>query len=132
MAAGKKQVKVHAKPAGRSTGEGTFLPAVDIYEAEDGGIVMLADMPGVSSDTVDVRVDKGVLAIEAEAVVPEFDDGYTLTFGGFSSGNYFRAFALSDEIDRDQIQASLVDGVLTLMLPRAEAAQTRKIEIKQD
>ncbi len=131
MAAEKKEVKVHARPGSDLSGEGTFLPAVDIYETKEGNTVMLVDMPGAAEGGVDIRVDKGVLTIEAEAVVPEFGKDYNVTFGGFTGGKYFRAFALSDEIDRDRIEASMANGVLTLRLPRAKAAQTRKIEIKQ-
>ncbi|MCK4602212.1 MAG: Hsp20/alpha crystallin family protein [Phycisphaerae bacterium] len=126
-----EKVTVHARPARETAvAEGTFVPLVDIYEADDEGIVLAAEVPGAAKETIDVRVDKGVLTVEAEAPLGEVGEGYTVTYRGFSGGQYFRAFALSDEIDRDKIEASLADGVLTLRLPRAAAAKTRKIEIK--
>jgi len=130
MAEKKGKMKVHAGPAARPKGEGAFSPLVDIYETADGTIVLVAEVPGARPETVDVRVDKGVLTISAEAPVLQNEGRYTPTYIGFAGGEYFRAFALSDEVDRDRIEASLADGLLTVRLPRAAAAKTRKIEIK--
>jgi len=126
----KQNVKVHVDPARRQPGEDSLAPAVDVYEAEDGTIVLAAEVPGAGNDKVDVRVEKGVLTIWADGTLPELGDDYARTYSGFPGGEYFRAFALSDEVDREQIEASLTDGVLTVRLPRAAAAKTRKIDIK--
>ena len=122
--------KVHSGAASHRASEDAFSPLVDIYETQDGTLILLAEVPGATNDSLDVRVDKGVLTIQASAAVPEFGDEYGRTYTGFVGGEYFRAFALSDEIDREKIEASLADGLLTLRLPRAAAAKTRKIEIK--
>ncbi|MFP4353505.1 MAG: Hsp20/alpha crystallin family protein [Phycisphaerae bacterium] len=110
--------------------ENTVSPLVDIYETEDGTTILTAEMPGASSDSLDVQVEKGVLTITAQAQPLQPEGDYRLTYGGFGTGRYHRAFALSDEIDRDNIDAQFEKGVLTLKLPRAEQAKTRKIAIK--
>lgn len=115
-----------SEPAGEE-----YVPLVDIYEESDGTVVLAADVPGATDDSVDVRVEKGVLTIQADARI-ETPEGYTCTYQGFRGGRYFRAFALSDEVNREQIAASMSDGVLTVRMPRAQAAKTHRIEIKSE
>ena len=110
--------------------EEAFSPLADIFETEDGTTIVLAEVPGATSESLDIRVDKGVLTILADGSLPDVGEEYAGTYVGFVGGEYFRAFALSDEVDREQVEASLADGLLTLKLPRAAAAKTRKIEIK--
>lgn len=108
----------------------TFVPRVDIYEKED-GIVLLADMPGVNEESVDITLEKNILTIVgyAERQAPEnFEPAYS----EYRFGNFKRTFALSDEVDRDQIQATVKNGVLRLVMPKAEAAKTRKITVKAE
>jgi HSP20 family molecular chaperone IbpA len=118
-----------AAPAGPSRAE-SYAPLVDIYEDAQGTVVLVAELPGVTPEKLDMRVDKGVLTIEADGTLPEMPDTYSRTYTGFRGASYFRAFALSDELDREKIEASLKDGLLTVRLPKAAAAQSRKIEIK--
>jgi len=129
MAQNTEKVAVHAQPVEAPTGD-VYTPLADIYELPDGTMVVEAEMPGATNDTIDVQVDKGVLTIQGRAKLETPGEPYSNTYSGFSAGQYFRAFALSDEIDRDKIEASLKDGLLTLRLPKAAAARTRKIEIK--
>jgi len=114
----------------RPADENAFSPLVDIYEEQDGTTVLAAEVPGASRDGVDIRVDKGVLTILADAPLAEPAEEYAKMYVGFTGGQYYRAFALSDEIDRDKIEARLSDGLLTIRLPRAAAAKTRKIQVK--
>ncbi|MDY6914095.1 MAG: Hsp20/alpha crystallin family protein [Planctomycetota bacterium] len=130
MAEKKEKMTVHAGPVSRRQ-EDSFMPLVDIYETADGMTVLESEIPGAKPESVDIRVDRGVLTISASGELPEMSEAYSRTYTGFASGEYFRAFALSDEVDRDKIEASLSDGVLTVRLPKAAAAQTRKIEIKE-
>jgi HSP20 family molecular chaperone IbpA len=125
------KIKVNVDPARIEPGEDTYAPLVDIYEDDKGGMVLVAEVPGATGDSVDIRVDKGVLTLAVDGRRENSDDSYTRTYTGFVSGQYFRAFAISDELDRDQIEASLNSGLLLVKLPRAEAAQTRKIEITE-
>ena len=131
MAEKNKKLEISVDPARVDPGEDAFTPLVDIYEEADGSTVLVAEVPGAKSDSVDIRVDKGVLTLAADGRREPMSDQYARTYTGFMGGQFFRAFALSDEVDRDNIQASLADGLLTVRLPRAAAAQTRKIEITE-
>ena len=127
-----ENVKVDTRPTQTAEPEAdSYTPLVDIYEEADGTIVLLAELPGAKADDLEVQVDKGVLSISARSLV-EQPEGYAMTYCGFAGGQFFRAFALSDEVDRDAISANLSDGVLTLRLPKAPAAKTRRIEIKTE
>lgn len=101
-------------------------PAVDIYE-QDGGLTLMADMPGVVSQQLKIDVDQGVLTIEGEAHISS--SGEQL-FSEFAPSGYYRQFRLPEHIDLDKIDANLHDGVLTLKLPKAAAALPKRIEVK--
>jgi len=100
-------------------------PAVDIYETGD-GLVVVADVPGVDQDGLDIDVDDRILTIRGRVEVPRHgpDDAEEYTMM-----NYFRQFRLSDEVDRGKIKASLEQGVLTLRLPKAEQHRPRRIKV---
>ncbi len=109
-------------------GEGRFVaPAVDIYE-EDDGLVIVADMPGVPKDGVSAAVEAGVLTIEGR--VPRPSDAETTLYSEYEPADFRRSFTLGESIDPAGISATLRNGVLTLRLPKAETARTRKIEVK--
>ena len=122
-------VKVKTTVSPREVAQDAFSPLVDIHETDD-GIVLVADVPGAGKEDITVQVDKGVLTLTAEANFDAPGDEYVCTHVSFRPGRFFRAFALSDEIDRDKIAAVVSKGVLTIDLPRAEAAKSRKIDIK--
>lgn len=125
-----RPVKVETKIASRELADNTFNPLVDIYETP-AELVVVAEMPGAAREDISVRVDKGVLTVEGEAAFDVPADPFGETYVGFEPGTYFRReFALSDEIDRDKISASVANGVLTVRLPKSESGQSRKIEIK--
>jgi HSP20 family protein len=105
-----------------------YTPAVDIMERKD-DIVLLADMPGVDETSVEITLEKNVLTIYGK-VAAEIPSGYTLYLSEYGTGDYQRVFTLTEEVDRDKIQATVKNGVLTLVLPKAEAVKTRKIEVK--
>ena len=101
-------------------------PPVDIYETRD-GLVLLADLPGVARDVLDIRVDHDVLTIRGHArhVAPG-----EVTYREYELVNFFRQFELSDKVDQGRISADLKCGVLTLNLPKAEEAKPRQIEVR--
>jgi HSP20 family protein len=106
----------------------TIVPAVDVFEDQT-GITVVADLPGVSKDRLDVKVQDGNLMIEAEASVPT-PDGLRLLHAEIPAPSYFRAFTLSPDFDTFKIEANLQDGVLKLRIPRSEKARPRRIEVK--
>lgn len=124
------QKKEAATPEGveRTRPRKVYTPAVDILERKD-DIVVTADMPGVDEKTVDITLEKNVLTIYG-MVEPQFPEGQRLVLSEYGIGDYQRAFTLSEEVDRERIQASVKNGVLKLVLPKAAAARTRKIEVK--
>jgi HSP20 family protein len=105
-----------------------FIPKADIYESEN-DIVVVADIPGASQDSVDITLDKNVLTIDA-FVDPDIPEGYSLAWGEYEVGDYQRSFRLSSEIDRDKIEATVANGELRLRLPKAEEAKAKKIPVK--
>lgn len=101
-------------------------PAVDIYETLD-GLVVKADLPGVTKDGLDLRVENNLLTIRGRA--SHCAPGEML-YREYQLANFFRQFELSDRVDQQNISAELKHGVLTLNLPKAEEAKPRKIEIR--
>jgi HSP20 family protein len=127
-----KDLQVQAKQELQTKSESTrnvpiFVPAVDIYESAN-ELTLLADMPGVPIENVDIDLDNDQLTIKGTATA-EQEEG-TLLLREYSVGDYYRQFTLSNVIDRERIQASMKDGVLKVVLPKAEAAKPRKIEVK--
>ncbi len=105
-----------------------FVPRADIYETAD-AITVVADMPGVDESTVRVMLEDNVLSING-TVEPVQPEGYELAFSEYRVGDFERAFTLSDQIDRDGIEATVRDGVLRLHLPKITEARRRTITIK--
>jgi len=104
----------------------TLTPPVDIFETPE-GLGVVADLPGVAKDQVDIRVENGVLTIKG-AVAPK--EEAEPVYREFRVANYFRQFQLSEEVDQDKIQAEMRNGVLSINLPKKEAAKPRQIEVK--
>ena len=107
--------------------ESFISPPVDIYEDEQ-GLHVIADLPGVEPGAADIRVERGILTIQARARDLAGDrqpahQEYALTA-------YFRQFQLPEEVDANRIVADLTHGVLHLHLPRVERAQPRRIEVR--
>jgi len=105
-----------------------FVPPSDIYETKD-HIVVLAEMPGVAPDGVDITLERRVLTIRGRSVASEHVE-YQRVYNEYANGDYERVFTLSENIDRDRIEATLTDGVLHLVLPKTETAKARRIELK--
>ncbi len=127
-----EDLEVQEKQEVQATGESTrnvpvFIPAVDIYEKE-GSLTLVADMPGVSPENIDIDLNSDQLTIRG-TVHPQEENGKVL-LREYTVGDYYRQFTLSNEIDREKIQASMKDGVLKLVLPKAEAAKPRKITVQ--
>jgi HSP20 family protein len=105
----------------------TFTPAVDIFET-DKAITLLADMPGVVTDKLNIDLRENTLTLEGDVESPEGPDEDVL-FREYPIGKYFRQFTLSEVIDQARIEAALKDGVLRLDLPKVEKATPRKITV---
>ncbi|MEN4042909.1 MAG: Hsp20/alpha crystallin family protein [Anaerolineaceae bacterium] len=104
-----------------------YIPRADIYETDD-AMIVLADVPGVDEKSVDITIDKNVLTINA-FVEEEQPENYRCTYAEYGVGDYERRFILSNQVDRDGIEASVKDGVLRLRLPKSKEAKARKISV---
>jgi HSP20 family molecular chaperone IbpA len=105
-----------------------FVPRTDIYETAD-NIVLTADMPGVDQKGVEITLEKNVLTIQGNVEPLQSVKEMRQVHTEFEEGDYQRAFTLSDEIDRENISASVKNGQLKLILPKAGPAKVRKIEV---
>ena len=104
-----------------------FQPAVDIFETKD-ELVLVADMPGVPPDGVDVDLEGDELSIEGRVRAGEYD-GLKPLYVEYGVGGFYRRFTLGEMIDRDGIKAQMKNGVLVLKLPKAERARARRITV---
>jgi len=123
-----KQEEAPADEMERMRSRRSFVPRADIYE-NDSEIIVLADVPGANEKTVDITLEKNVLSITAY-VEPAIPSGFEVAYAEYEEGDYQRSFRLSDEIDKDKIEAVVSDGVLRLRLPKSQGAKTKKIEVK--
>jgi HSP20 family protein len=105
-----------------------FLPIADIYETNDALNVVL-EVPGVDKNSVDIRVEDGVLKIEGQLDFSKYQ-GLQPLYTEYNVGHYSRSFRLSSKIDQNKIAAELNDGVLSLVLPKVEEAKPRTIQVK--
>jgi len=120
----KEEIK---KEQGEPTKAGVYYsPTVDIFENEE-AITLLADLPGVDKDKLDINVEDRQLTITGLVRDPE--DRLRPVYAEYGIGGYTRSFRLGDTIDQAKINATLKDGVLTLVLPKADRLKPRKIEI---
>ena len=103
-----------------------ITPPVDIYETQE-GLVVKADLPGVSKNSMDIRVENNLLTIRAN---PAHVAPGEPIYREYGLVNFFRQFELNERVDQSKISAELNHGVLTLNLPKAEEAKPRKIDVK--
>ena len=104
-----------------------FIPTADIYETRDALKVVL-EMPGVDKSNVNVRVEDGVLTVEGRLDFSKYRDLQPI-YTEYNIGNYSRSFRLTTKIDQSKIGAEMKDGVLSLVLPKAEEAKSRTIQV---
>jgi HSP20 family molecular chaperone IbpA len=117
------------EPARRLAPARPQTPPIDIHEGPE-GLVLEADLPGVTEQAVQIQVEDNVLNLTAETTGPAAAELRVLHQEFASPGQFQRSFILSDEVDRARITAELKDGVLRLSLPKAERVKSRRIEVK--
>ncbi len=112
-----------------ATGPGLFAPAVDIIEHGD-DLVLLADLPGVRREDIDVSVENRTLTLTGERKAPAAGEETTVYRSERPMGKFTRTFSLPATVDVSRIAAEHKDGVLRVVLPKAAEARPRRIEIK--
>ena len=103
-------------------------PPVDIFE-DPHGIMVVAEMPGVSKERLNVQADRNSLTIEGEAVI-DIPEGMEPIHADVRYTRYSRSFVLSAELDSEAIDAKLKDGVLTIRIPKRREFRPRKVEVR--
>jgi HSP20 family protein len=116
-----------AAEASKAEPQIVFTPPIDIFETED-GLVLLADLPGVSADTLELQVQDNKLTLFGKVRPPVGDDA-RLLHQEYRVGHFLRSFILSDEVDHERITAKLNHGVLEVTLPRVKRSEPRRIHV---
>ena len=115
-------------PAEQTRPGAVFTPTVDIFET-DKNITLMADMPGVKAEALNIDLHENVLTLDGEVNAPE-KAGEGDIIREYYTGKYYRQFTLSQLIDQSKIEAKMKDGVLRLILPKVGAAKPRQITVK--
>jgi HSP20 family molecular chaperone IbpA len=104
-----------------------FTPPIDIFETDE-GLVLRADLPGVTAETVELQVQDNKLTLfgHVASYIPE---GAKVLHQEYGVGDFLRSFILSDEVDHERISAKFNHGVLEVVLPRAPKPEPRRIQI---
>jgi HSP20 family protein len=126
-----KKTEAQTRPDGQAKQdeELALRPRVDIYEDAQ-GISLHADLPGVSSERLNLQVDKETLTISGDANI-ETPQAIEPLYAEVRSRRYQRAFTLSAELDTDNISAELKDGVLKVNIPKRAEVRPRKIAVRR-
>ncbi len=125
----KKPASVPAETE-RTRNRKVYVPKVDIIETGD-AIVMHADMPGVDEKSVEVILEKNILTIRG-SVVPQGFAGRSIFYAEYDVGDYERSFTISDEVDRNRIEAVVKSGVLKLTLYKIPQVEVKKITVRTE
>lgn len=106
-----------------------YAPLTDIYETND-ALVVLAEMPGVDPDNVDISVENRTLTISGHSTKSD-PQGYTPVHAEYRDIDFRRSFTLSEAVDSDKIDAAMDNGVLRLTIPKSGPAPAKKISVKR-
>jgi HSP20 family molecular chaperone IbpA len=107
-----------------------FTPPIDIYETGD-GLVLVADLPGVSVQSLDLQVQNNKLTLLGR-VPSSIPPGAKLMHKEYEEGDFLRSFILSENVDHERVTARLNNGVLEVVLPHAAKAPPRRIQVDTD
>jgi HSP20 family protein len=104
-----------------------FTPRVDIYETET-ELLLYAELPGVAPSDVDLHYEQGELTLHGKVRARAEQPNFLLQ--EYTEGDYFRSFSIHESIDASRIEAECKNGILTVHLPKVEAARPRQISVK--
>jgi HSP20 family protein len=118
--------EVEKKTEGTTPGR-VFVPVTDIFETPDTLTVVL-EMPGVARDSIEASIENDVVTIEGRIDFAKYE-GMQPVYTEYNVGHYARSFEISGKIDQNKISAQMKDGVVMIVLPKAEQAKPRKIQV---
>jgi len=130
--AGSQELQVQQKREVEKKTEGTiparvFVPVTDIFETPEALTVML-EMPGVDRNSIEANVENDMVTIEGRIDFTKYE-GMQPVYTEYNVGHYARSFQISNKIDQGKISAEMKDGVVMLVLPKAEQAKPRRIKV---
>lgn len=120
----------NAVPAPQTPPRSICSPPIDIFET-DSGLVLHADLPGVSADDLELQVQDNKLTLFGRVSAPAPENA-RLIHQEYRVSDFLRSFILSDEVDHEHIEAKLNNGVLEVRLPRAAKTEPRRIQVRID
>ncbi len=123
-----RRVGREVAPQERTRGTPYYRPVVDILETPE-ELRVVAEMPGVRPEDIDLKFEKGILTIHGKAQ-PRQTRETSFLMSQYGVGDFYRAFEVSEAVDAGRISADYSDGLLTLHLPKAEQVKARKIEVR--
>lgn len=109
----------------------TYLPRTDIVDSEE-EVRIWAEMPGLDNESVNITLEKNILTIDGKIKTNLYPEGYTLRVNEFPVGNYRRTFKLGQDLNCEDIQAKMKNGVLCLVLPKSKDSGPKKISVKAE
>ena len=118
--------EVEQKTEGTTPGR-AFVPVTDIFETPETLTVVL-EMPGVDRNSIEASVEDDVVTIEGRIDFSKYE-GMQPVYTEYNVGHYARSFQISNKVDQSKISAQMKDGVVTIVLPKAEQAKPRKIQV---
>jgi len=129
--AGSQELQVQQKREVEKKTEGTiparvFVPVTDIFETPEALTVVL-EMPG-DRNSIEANVENDIVTIEGRIDFTKYE-GMQPVYTEYNVGHYVRSFQISNKIDQGKISAEMKDGVVTLVLPKAEQAKARRIKV---
>jgi len=119
--------EVEKKTEGTAAGR-VFVPVTDIFETAEALTVVL-EMPGVDRGSLEANVENDVVTIEGRIDFAKYE-GMQPVYTEYNVGHYARSFEISNKIDQSKISAEMKDGVVTIVLPKAEQAKPRRIQVE--
>jgi HSP20 family protein len=105
------------------------FPLINLTESKD-AYTLRAELPGVGSEDLDIQATANTLSLAGERKLPKEDQGARYHRRERESGKFSRVVSLPGEINPDKVEASLVNGILTVVVPKAEAARPRQISVR--
>lgn len=105
-----------------------YTPQVDIVERDD-ELLLIADLPGVRGEDIDVQYEQGLLTLQARVEPRQDEPATNYLLREYGVGDFYRSFRVGEGIDHDKIRAEMRNGVLELHLPKSEAAKPKKIPV---
>lgn len=110
-----------------NTYQTTYVPRFDIWEGDE-ELLLYGDLPGVSSENVDIRFENRELTIHGK--VCQRHEGINFIYGEYGIGDFHRTFSIGEAIDTEKISAEMHEGVLQVHLPKTDKVKPRRIEVR--